>query len=127
MNLRALANAFTQSINNNLSITWRQSTGATTDQYYHRSPSFTDVTIDAQVQALSGDDLKHVDGLNISAVMRKVYAYGDIESLVRSAQKGGDVLIFPPVPGQEDVSWKVVQVTETWPDWCCVIVAMQEE
>jgi len=125
MNLRALANKVTQQVNQNISITWRQSTGFTTDQYYHRTPTFADVTVQAQVQALSGDDLRHVDGLNITGVMRKVYAYGDIEALVRSAQKGGDVLQFAPVAGQPVISWKVVQVTETWPDWCSVIVVMQ--
>lgn len=126
MNLRALANSYTQKINPNVSIVWRKSTGFTTDQYYHRTPTFSNVTIQAQIQALSGDDLKHIDGLNISGIYRKVYAYGDVESLVRSAQKGGDVLQFAPVAGQTVVSWKIIQVTETWPDWCSVIVCMQE-
>lgn len=125
MNLRQLANPLTQTINPNTSITWKQSTGYVTDSAGRRVPTYTSTTIDAQIQPLSSSDLKHVDGLNMQGIMRSVILYGNVAGISRADQQGGDILVFPEIPGATNRNWLVTQVMETWPDWCRVIVTMQ--
>jgi hypothetical protein len=66
-----------------------------------------------------------MEGLNIQGVMRSVYLYGNIQGVVRVDQKGGDILQFPETTCGEIKNWKVVNVIETWEDWCHVIVTLQ--
>jgi hypothetical protein len=78
MNLRKIANQNIQAINPNITVTWTQSTGYTTDAAGHRTPTSVSAPVQAQVQALSTTDLKHIDGLNMQGNMRAVYLYGDV-------------------------------------------------
>lgn len=126
MNLRSLANRLTQITNPNIQINWIQSTGYTTNSAGKRTPTTLTLTVWAQIQALSATDLKHVDGLNITGVMRSVYLYGNAAGVVRADQIGGDILVFPEVPNGTMRNWVVTQVIETWPDWCHVIVTLQQ-
>lgn len=126
MNLRAIANQATQRINPNINILWKVSNGYTTSSDGSRVPVYIERNVIGQVQAVSGEALKHIDGLNISGVMRSVYVYGDMQAVVRESQKGGDRLVFKQTPQSKEASeWKVVHVIETWPDWCQVIVVLQ--
>ena len=125
MNLRQLANANTQTINPNISAVWKTSTGYTTDAAGKRTPTFTTTTIEINAQAVTGETLKHIDGLNIQGVMRSVYIYGNLQGAVRADVKGGDFLEFPQVPGAVAQSWKVATVVETWPDWSHCVVVLQ--
>lgn len=128
MRLRPLANSVTSVINNNQDINWLQSYGFTTDAAGKRSAGYAPATIiSAQIQPLSGSDLRHMDGLNIQGVMRSVYMYGNIQGVVRADQKGGDMLQFPEIPGGDQRNWIVTQVMETWPTWCRVIVTLQAQ
>ena len=127
MNPRAIANRFTQLTNKNLPINWIQSTGYVTDDAGKRTPTTITLSVQAQVQALSATDLKHIDGLNISGIMRSVYLYGNAAGVVRADQIGGDILVFPEVPNGCNKNWLVTQVMETWPDWCRVIVTLQQD
>jgi len=126
-NVRALANKYIQVTNPNQKINWIQSNGYVTDDAGKRTPKTITLTVDAQVQALSATDLKHIDGLNITGVMRSVYMYGNAAGVVRSDQIGGDILVFPEVPGGCNKNWLINQVIETWSDWCHVIVTLQVE
>ena len=126
MNLRLLANRITQVTNPNIQINWVQSNGYTTNDAGKRTPKTITLTVDAQVQALSATDLKHIDGLNINGVMRSVYLYGNAAGVVRADQIGGDILVFPEAPNCCNKNWLITQVMETWPDWCHVIVTLQE-
>jgi hypothetical protein len=120
MDLRGIANGAIQSVNSNILVTWTRPDGTfLTDAAGHRVANTTSSTVSAQVQALSANDLQHIDGLNIQGVKRAVYMYGDVQGIVRADQKGGDILTF----GGHD--WRVVQVLETWPQWCKVVVVMQ--
>lgn len=127
MNLRGLANSLTRVTNNNQQINWIQSTGYTTNAAGKRTPTGQTLTVWAQVQALSATDLKHIDGLNITGVMRTVYLYGNAAGVVRADQIGGDILVFPEVPNGTNKNWVVTQVMETWSDWCRVIVTLQQD
>lgn len=125
MNLRKIANSVTQKVNPNIDVVWRRSTGYTTDANYRRIPSYDEKTVRGQVQALSSTDLKHVDALNITGIMRSVHLYGDVEAINRQNQQGGDLLYFPQTPGGVLCEWLVSTVMETWPDWCRVIATLQ--
>ena len=125
MNLRALANPITQIVNANLTVPWIQSMGYTTDGAGHRTATTVTVNVKAQVQAMSAGDLKHADAQNMSGVMRSVYMYGDVQSIVRATKQGGDKLQFPLHPGGPVQTWLVSEVVETWPTWCHVIVTLQ--
>jgi len=127
MNLRGLANKYTRLTNNNIQVNWVQSTGYVTDDAGKRVPTSITLTVDAQVQALSTSDLQHIDGLNITGVMRTVYLYGNAAGVVRADQIGGDILRFPEVPNGTIRNWLITQVVETWSDWCHVIVTLQQD
>jgi len=127
MNLRAIANKYTQITNKNVQIQWKQSNGYITDDAGRRTPQTITLTVEAQIQALSASDLQHTDGLNINSVMRSVYLYGNAVGVVRVDQLGGDILVFPEIPGGCNRNWLVTQVNETWPDWCHVIVTLQDD
>jgi hypothetical protein len=126
MKIRTIANAAIQGINADQYVTWVQNSGYTTAPDGDRTPTQVSIQVRANVQALSGSDLRHVDGLNIQGVMRSVYLYGDVEGIVRADGKGGDMLQFAMTPGGEVHNWLVTQVIETWARWCKVIVTLQQ-
>lgn len=120
MNLRAIANAATQSINPNTLVTVKVSSGYTIDSASRRQvPAYTTETGQANIQALDGKDLKQLDGLNIQGTIRAAYLYGNLAGVVRPDSKGGDLVEF------SSQSWLVVKVLETWPDWCKVAIVYQ--
>ncbi len=125
MRLRSIVNGAIQGINRDQTVTLIQNSGYTTADDGKRTPKQTAVSVPANVQALTGTDLRHMDGLGIQGVMRSVYLYGDIEGIVRANGKGGDILQFPMTPGTTEQNWLVTQVMETWPHWCRVIVTLQ--
>jgi len=127
MNLRLLANKLTQITNPNTTIQWVQSNGSVINEAGKRTPKTITLTVEAQIQALSASDLKHIDGLNINSVMRSVYMYGNAVGVVRANQIGGDILIFPETPCGCNKKWLITQVVETWPDWCHVVVTLQAD
>lgn len=127
MNLRGIANKYTQITNINVRINWIQSTGYTTNNAGKRVPTTITLTVDAQIQALSANQLAHTDGLNISGVKRSVYMYGNVAGIVRADKLGGDILVFPEIPNGSNRNWLVTQVLETWPDWCHVLVTLQQD
>ena len=77
--------------------------------------------VSMQVQALTSSDLKQIDSVNLSSIMRGVYMNGAIEGLDRYAGKGGDILVF------NNQAWLVVEVLEGWDNagWCKVAVTQQ--
>ena len=112
-------------VNSDITITWRQSTGYTTSSDGRPSPTYANVTVRAQVQAQSSQQLKQTDYISQQGVRRDVYMYGDVEAINRPHAIGGDLLIFPEVPGQPNMTWLVNEVFETWPRWCKVSVVLQ--
>lgn len=97
--------------------------GARTPQY------ITTTDVPMQFQAVSSDDLKHVDGLNISTTLRSVHLNGDLQGIDRPGVRGGDILLAPTgLTGVQMDTWLVVGVPEGWDasGWCQVIVALQQ-
>lgn len=72
-----------------------------------------------QVQALTVKDIYQVDALNIAGSTHTVYVNGRLDGLIRTDNKGGDLLTF------NGRTWLVKGVLEDWPDWCKVAVTLQ--
>lgn len=126
MNLHAIVRGAITTVNPDISVTWRASTGYTNDAAGKQTPAYaSDVPIQAQVQALTTDDLAHVEMLNLQGIFRTVYMYGNKQGIVRPEARGGDILLFPQVPAGTVETWLIVKVPETWPDWCHVIACLQ--
>lgn len=131
MNLHAAVRGAISAVNPDRSITWRRSTGSTTSASGKQTPTYSETTIPrAQIQAASGDTLQHTAYQNQQGVYREVWAFGDVQGVVRPDLKGGDILVFAPTIDGALAVWLVVHVVETWtPDatgWCHVLVALQE-
>jgi hypothetical protein len=84
-----------------------------------------------QVQALSAEDLQHLDGLNQQQTVRAVYMNGQVQGVQRPDVQGGDILQIPTgltaATGATFDTWLVKQVIEGWDidGWCKVAVVLQ--
>lgn len=85
------------------------------------------VTLCGQVQPLPTDRLAHMEQLNIQGVLRQVYLKGAVATAVREDGTGGDLLLFPEVPGGPQRTWLVVEVPEQWPNWCLAVCRLQND
>lgn len=127
LNLHAEVRGAITSVQSDIPIIYKRSTGATTAAGGKQTPSYaTDVTIQGQVQPVSGSDLRKFNFLQGQGIFKSVHCFGDIEGIVRSQGKGGDLLVFPQVPGAASETWLIKAVAETWnTGWCRVIVVLQ--
>lgn len=95
-----------------------------------RTSGYTTFTgIPMNVQALSSEDLKHLDGLNLQATMRAVYLNVIPQGINRPAIKGGDILQIPTgLTGAPYDNWLVTLSPETWDvdGWARVVVTLQQ-
>ena len=120
MNLRKITNRGVQRINKDVPIVIKQSTGYTTAADGSRTPTYTALpTTTGNMQPLSSQDLKRLEGLNIQGVTAKVFVNGNHESVFRKTGRGGDLLV---IGGN---TYLVTAVIERWPSWCLVGVTMQ--
>jgi hypothetical protein len=102
-------------------ITVQLSTGFTTAAGGTRTPAYAaPVTISAQVQEVRSGDLKHMNDLNISGLLRKVWSGQQLNSVDRAAQLGGDKVTLA-----DGTIWLVVHVLEQFPGWCSVVIQKQ--
>jgi hypothetical protein len=121
MNLHGIASRYISTVNPMMVVTIQQSDGTyniTPDGT--RTPNFNTLTTNAQIQSLTADELKQLDGLNLQGVKRAAYLTGDWRGVVRADGQGGDVMTFP-----DGTTWRVVLALETWPDWSKVAVCQQ--
>lgn len=122
MNIRGLANSVTQVVNPNETVSVLRSTGYTTGAGARQVPSYADpVTGIAQVQALDGDDLKQIEGLNIQGTIKAIYLRGALAGVVRPDQTGGDIVKRK----NNAETWLVVKILEAWPDWVKAVIVLQ--
>lgn len=83
----------------------------------------TSMILVAQVQPLSGRDLRQVEGLNLGGELRKLYVSGDLNGTVRVELKGGDLITLPS--GQV---WLINQQLEGWSEtagWTSAVMTLQ--
>jgi hypothetical protein len=129
MNLRGIANSVTSAINPNTAAQLSRSTGYDTTPSGKRTPTYaTPVTAQVQVQALSGPQIQHLDSLNITGVLRNARLDGDWRGVYRPDSQGGDLIAFGATARADlaNTTWLVVQVLETWPDWCSLAIQLQK-
>lgn len=122
MNLNNIVAQAVSAVNPFVTATYQQSSGSTTGSDGSRTPAYLPaVSIQAQVQALQYNDIAMTEGLNLQGVRRKIYVNGHVEGLVRSKNRGGDIITFP-----NGEVWLVVMVAEHWPNWTSFIVTLQD-
>lgn len=119
MNLRGIVASAISTVNPDIPITVQVSTGYVVGSDYRQVPTYNTIQATGQVQPLSAQDLRHLDGLNIQGVTSAVYLNGDFEGVFRSLGKGGDLLMF------NNQTWIVNDVIERWPDWVKLGVTSQ--
>lgn len=129
INLRGIANAAIQGINPNIKIRVQSPNGFTTDEYYNQVPKYIEETLQGNVQAMSSDDLKHIDGLNLEGTLRAVYLYGNYNGVMRVGQQPSTKLFFTTNESgvTREREWNVFKMLEAWQGWCKVAVVLQEE
>lgn len=125
VNLRAIANQATRSINPNVTAELWHSTGYTQAASGKQTPTYSKSTIVVQAQALSYSDLQQLDGLNIQGVRRAIYANAQVMSVVRVQQQGGDLIVFPAGTFPEGTTWLAAHVLERWQTWCKIALTLQ--
>lgn len=122
MNLHAMVAPAIAVVNPTIYGQIKRSTGYTTAADGTRIPTYAVIdNVPMQVQALSNDELRQLEGLNLQGNKEAVYLYGQYAGLVRVNQQGGDLLLF------SGNTWLAVTVLENWPDWTKLAVVMQNE
>lgn len=124
MNLREIANSAIQVINPDQTITWKRSTGWQIVNY-QQVPTYEEIECLGNVQALSDEQLRHANDMNLSGVMRSVYLSKNAMGVSFRQIRGGDILTFREFEDVEPTEWKVVNSAETWDNWCHVICVQQ--
>lgn len=131
MNLHGIVSPVIAVVNPMTKVVVRFSTGFATDSAGRRTPTYEDVPMIAQVQALSYKDLVQIEGLNINGTRRAIYLSGDVDGVSRLQRSGGDLVVFPNdsnvPPHLLGTVWLVAQALETWPDWCKIAATLQNE
>jgi hypothetical protein len=122
MDIRGCANAMSDSVNPNMPVTIQASTGYTTGGTGMRQiPSYAaPVSGFAQVQALSSEDLRHLDGLNVQGATYSILLRGPLNTALRTNSQGGDLVT---VNGQ---TFLTVAVLEQWPLWTRAAIRLQD-
>jgi hypothetical protein len=121
MDLRSISNAVTDTVNPNISVTVQASTGYTIGSGLKQVPSYASpVTGFAQVQALIQADLKHLDALNIQGATHSIILRGNLNAVVRTNSKGGDLVTI------DGETWLTVAVLEQWPLWTRAAIQLQD-
>ena len=110
MNLHNLASGLITSVNPNITVTIKVSSGYTTNADGSRTPAYaTQVTAQSQVQPLTSNEVIQVSGLNLQGENRAFYLTGSFEDLSRVTQQGGDLITLP-----DGSVWLTVQTLENW-------------
>jgi hypothetical protein len=120
VNLHQIASGAIGMVNPFITVTVKRAAGTyTTQPDGTRVPNYNVFAGPAQVQDLSVEQLRLVEGLGIAGHKKTVYLNGDWAGVVRADTRGGDLFYF------EAAEWLATQVLEGWPDWTCVLVTMQ--
>lgn len=120
MNLHSIVSGAIGAVNPLTTISIQRSTGSTTLPTGKRMPTYAaPVSVLAQVQSLTADDLRQVDGLNLQGEMRAVYINGRSDGIIREDRLGGDLVTW------NGTLWLNSHVLEYWPDWCKFVITRQ--
>lgn len=125
MNLHAIVSGAIGAVNPHIPAVLKVSAGYTEDAEGKQVPSYAaDARITAQVQPLTGGNLRQLENLNLQGNFVGIYCDGEIEGLVRAKETGGDLIIINS--GVNAGTWLVALVLEQWPDWVKVAATLQD-
>jgi len=120
MDLHSIASGAISAINPMVNVTIYKSIGYSTALDGTRTPAYASpVNVLAQVQHLTAKEIQHLNELNITGILRKIYLEGQLNSMDRAAGIGGDVVVY------KGDTWLVVATPEQWPDWTCCVIQKQ--
>ena len=120
MNLHQIVSGAIGVVNPLIPATLMRNASYATDADGTQIPTYETISdVMIQVQSLSNDELRQLDGMNIQGNKNAVYLNGQWGGIVRVGQRGGDLLVFQ---GQ---TWLAVIVLENWPDWTKLAVTLQ--
>lgn len=126
MNLHGLASPLISIVNPKTPAGVRLSSGWTTQPNGARIPAYSaELSVLGQVQPMTYRDIQQVDGLNLQGTRVGIYLYGQLDGLVRSLGKGGDLVIIRV--GVHAGVYLVATVLEQWPDWVKVAATLQND
>jgi hypothetical protein len=121
MNLHSIVSGAVGAVNPQQQVSIQVSTGYTTNAAGKRIPTYAEpVTRPAQVQPMQYNDIVIADGLNIQGLRNAIYINGQVDGLVRTHNKGGDLITLA-----DGSVWLVAVIVEDWPDWTKAIITMQ--
>lgn len=121
LQLRGMVSGAVGVVNPTTSVTIRKSTGSVMQPDGSRVPSYQEfLGVPARVQSLTDQELRQVEGLNIQDAKQAAYIDGNWGGVLRPANKGGDLLVFP-----DGSVWLVVDVLESWTTWTKVVLVLQ--
>lgn len=127
MNLRAIANGITQAVNPNMTATLVLQGGYETDRTGRRiAKPEQSMSVTIQTQALTSQERQELEGgLLQQGQFLNVYITGQLHVLRRIEGKGAEKLIFAAYGESESRAWLIKSVTESWADWCKVLIWKQ--
>lgn len=121
MNLHGIVAGAVGAINPLVVVKIEVSTGNTPGDDGIPIPTYArPIYVKAQIQPLSGGDIRQLEFLNLQGEFKGIYIDGHIDGLVRSKNKGGDKITMP----NGDV-YLVTTDLESWPDWTKVAATLQ--
>src|ERR1700724_2340004 len=111
MNLHAVVAGAIAAVNPHQPAIFQLSTGpGPTNPDGSRLATYSDpITVTAQVQALTTQDLRHLEGLNIQGSQRTIYLSGMVNAAQRVSMLGGDLVTL-----QDGTIWLTTAVIEAW-------------
>lgn len=126
LNLHQIVSGAIGRINPFVEATLLRATGYATAADGTQTPTYAaPVTAAVQVQALSSDELKQVEGLNVQGNKQAVYLNGNWSGIVRPDRKGGDLIII--AAGPQAGAYLTITVLENWSSWTKLAVVLQNE
>ncbi len=127
MNLHSIVAPYIGAVNPQIPVSIQVSTGPSAPGADGTVvPTYEDpVIVLGQVQPITSGDLRQLEGVNLGGVRWKIYLSGNIDGIVRPERKGGDLVTISTGPHQG--VWLVVQILESWPDWCVAAIVQQND
>jgi hypothetical protein len=124
MNLHALVAPVIAAINPPVTISVQQSRPSVVAADGSRAPQYlAPIYVTAQVQPLSGGDLRQIEGLNLQGTMKALYLLGEVFGVSRPILKGGDLVTLP-----NKSVWLVAHILEPWnltAGWTKAVIVLQ--
>lgn len=126
MNLHGIVSGAISAVNPQVLATIMVSTGDVLGPNGQPNPTYRTVRgVPVQVQPMTYKDLVQTEGLNLNGTKRSIYINGRVDGIVRSKNKGGDLIILTGCANAG--TWLVAMILEQWPNWVKCAVVLQDQ